>query len=94
MPMMPQQMMGPEEQMGPAGPAPPPPGGGMGDPMMDEQGPAPEELAQMIGGQIGQKRMEMHAMVDQAADADLQMVVQMIAQAAQGAQVMGPGQVA
>ena len=95
-PMGPEEMMAGEPGMGPAagGPVPAPPGPMGGDPMMDQPEPAPEELAMMIGSQIGQKRDEMHAMVDQAADADLQNVMGMIAQAAQGAQVMGPGQIA
>lgn len=101
MPMMPMggaPPMGAEEAMmagpAPAGPLPPAPGPMGGDPMMDEPEPSTEEVAMMLGAQIGQKRDEMHAMVDQAAEADLQMVMGMIAQAAQGAQVMGPGEIA
>ncbi len=93
MPMSPE-----EELMGGGAPmGPPPVAPGMapgGDPMMDETEPAPEEIAQMLGAQIGMKRDQMHAMVDQAAEADLQNVLGMVAAAAQGAQVMGPGQIA
>ena len=99
-PMMPMQggaPMGPEEEMGmgaPMGPPPASPGMPGGDPMMDEPEPAPEEIAQMLGAQIGMERDQMHAMVDQAAEQRLNDVMGMIAQAAQGAQVMGPGQIA
>lgn len=100
-PMMPMQggaPMGPEEEaMGMGAPmGPPPVGPGMpgGDPMMDEPEPAPEEIAQMLGSQLEAERQQAHAMIDQAADQRLQEVVGMIAQAAQGAQVMGPGQIA
>ena len=102
MPMMPMQgggapPMGPEEELGmgaPMGPPPPSPGMAGGDPMMDEPEPAPEEIAQMLGAQIAMQREEAHAMIDQASEAQLQSVMAMIAQAAQGAQVMGPGQIA
>lgn len=101
MPMMPMQgaPMGPEEAMpmpgeAPMGPVPAQPGPMGGDPLMDEAEPQPEELAMMLGAQIGQKRDAAHQMVDQAADQALEQVMGMIAQAAQGAQVMGPGQIA
>ena len=99
MPMMPMQGgMSPEEMMAgeptPAGPPPAAPGPMGGDPMMDQPQPQPEELAMLLGSQIAQERDAMHQMVDQQADARLQDVMGMIAQAAQGAQVMGPGQIA
>lgn len=100
MPMMPMQggPMGPPDPLaaaqGPMGPPPAAPGPAGGDPMMDQPQPQPEELAMILGSQIAQQRDQMHAMVDQEADARLQDVMGMIAQAAQGAQVMGPGQIA
>lgn len=76
-------------QMGPDNPALPP---GQQDPMMDQTPPDPAEMAQLLGGTIAQQRQAAHMMVDQAADADLQHVIQLIEQAAQGGQILGAGQ--
>lgn len=86
-PMM-AQMAGPE-----MGPPPADPGMGPG-PMMDEPEPAPEEIAMMIGSQIAAGAEQAHMMVEQAKQQQLEQVMGMIAQAAEGAQVMGPGQIA
>ena len=92
MPMIP---MGPEdEMMMEDGPMPAAPGPMGGDPMMDGPEPAPEELALLIGSQIAAKRDAIVQAADMAASEELQVVMQTIAQAAQGAQVMGPGQLA
>lgn len=75
-----------------AGPAIPP--DPLAGPMNDQPAPDPAEIAHMLGSSIAQQREQAHQMVDQMAEADLQQVLQMVTSAAQGAQVLGEGQVA
>lgn len=89
-PMLPGQPL-PEDEMGASGPpaipgeAPPPQ-----DAMLDD--PEPAELAAMLGQDIAKRRTMGHAMVDQAADAELQQVIGMVMASAQGTQTLdGPG---
>lgn len=99
MPMIP---MGPEEQLeqdpmaammgGPE--APPMMAGPGGDPMMDGPAPAPEELAMFLGSQIAAQAEQGHMAIEADKNMRLQQVMGMIAQAAEGAQVLGPGQIA
>ncbi len=83
---------GPDEELAmPPSQAAIPTPGGESDPMMGEAEPDPSEVALMLGAQIAAKKEQAHAMVEQAAAADVQQVVGMILAASQGAGVMGPG---